>query len=185
MLNVVNDGCVTKKFFQNGLKQYFFYHFILLQNIRFACCTRRRFLKKNCIKELCKKFLIKLCGIHIHAEKYCLCSYKNSTNQAFTCIGSKIIYFRERALSMQEGWRGGEFSKCFKKYFVAQETINLNILSPSNFFRKYFTAAPINFSSLFKTYLQQYFRVVLTVIFKFQITKEVNIHNNIQKIIFK
>ena len=42
-------------------------------------------------------------------------------------------------------------------------------------------ALPINFGFLFKAYLQQYFRVVLTVIFKFQITKEVNIHNNIQK----
>ena len=46
-------------------------------------------------------------------------------------------------------------------------------------------APPINFSFLFKTYLQQYFRVVPTVMFKFQITKEVNIYNNIQKIIFK
>ena len=46
-------------------------------------------------------------------------------------------------------------------------------------------APPINFSLLFKTYLQQYFMEVLTVIFKFQITKEVYIHNNIQKVIFK
>ena len=45
-------------------------------------------------------------------------------------------------------------------------------------------APPINFS-LFKAFLEQHFRVVLTVIFKFEITKEVNIHNNIQKIIFK
>ena len=50
-------------------------------------------------------------------------------------------------------------------------------------FRK--LAHPINFSFLFKVYLEQYFRIVLTVIFKFQITKEVNIHNNIQKIISK
>ena len=56
---------------------------------------------------------------------------------------------------------------------------------PSNFFRKYVMVPPINFSFLFKAYLGQFFRVVVTVIFKFQITKEVNIHNNIQKIIFK
>ena len=46
-------------------------------------------------------------------------------------------------------------------------------------------APPINFSFLYQAYLKQYFRVVFTVIFKFQITKEVNIHNNIQKTIFK
>ena len=43
-------------------------------------------------------------------------------------------------------------------------------------------APPINFSFLFKAYFWQYLRVVLTVIFTFQITKEVNIHNNIKKI---
>ena len=53
---------------------------------------------------------------------------------------------------------------------------------PSNFFRKYFMAPSINFSFLFKAYLSQYFRVVLTVTFKLQMTKEINIHNNIQKI---
>ena len=46
-------------------------------------------------------------------------------------------------------------------------------------------APPINFSFLFKAYLQQYSRVVPIVIFKFQITKEINIHNNFQKNIFK
>ena len=37
--------------------------------------------------------------------------------------------------------------------FVAQETIDLNILRPSNFFKKYFMTPPINFSFLFKAYL--------------------------------
>ena len=46
-------------------------------------------------------------------------------------------------------------------------------------------APPINFSFLCKAYLKQYFRVILTIILNFQITKEVNIHNNIQKTIFK
>ena len=44
---------------------------------------------------------------------------------------------------------------------------------------------PINFSFLFKAFLWQYFRLVLTVILKFQIAKEVDIHNNIQKMILK
>ena len=46
-------------------------------------------------------------------------------------------------------------------------------------------APPINFNFFFKAFFYQYFRVVLTVIFKFQITKEINIENNIRKIIFK
>ena len=80
---------------------------------------------------------------------------------------------RERTLSMQEGGGGGRgFYKFFKNLFVAQETIQLSISWPSNFFRKYFMVSPINLSFLFKAYLQQYFRVVLS-----------NIHNNIQKII--
>ena len=45
-------------------------------------------------------------------------------------------------------------------------------------------APPIKFSFLFKAYLQQYFREILTILFKFQTTKEVKIHNNIQKIKF-
>ena len=66
--------------------------------------------------------------------------------------------------------RDGEFYKFFKKKIVAQETIDLSISRSSNFFGKYFMAPPINFSFLFKAYLLQYFRIVLTVIFKFQIT---------------
>ena len=42
------------------------------------------------------------------------------------------------------GGGGGGFYKFFKKFFVAQETIELNISRPSNFFRKYFMAPPIN-----------------------------------------
>ena len=41
----------------------------------------------------------------------------------------------------------------FKKKLMAQETKDLNISWPSNFFRKYFMASPINFSFLFKVYL--------------------------------
>ena len=81
---------------------------------------------------------------------------------------------------MYVGGKAGGFQKFFKKHFVAQETIDLNILWPSKF-RKYFMTPPINYNFLFEAYFQQYFKVVLTVIFKFQITKEVNIHNNIQK----
>ena len=77
--------------------------------------------------------------------------------------------------------KDGEFYTFFKKKIVAQETINLNISWSSNFFGKYFMAPPINFSFLFNDYLLQYFRIVLTVIFKFQMTEEVNSHNNIQR----
>ena len=51
------------------------------------------------------------------------------------------------------GGEGEEFYKFFKKKFVAQETIHLNISRPSNFFGKYFMTLPINFSFLFKAYL--------------------------------
>ena len=54
---------------------------------------------------------------------------------------------------MYVGGGAGGFYKFFKKKFVAQETIDLNISWPSNFFRKYFMAPPINFSFLFKAYL--------------------------------
>ena len=46
----------------------------------------------------------------------------------------------------------GGFYKFFKTNFVAQETIDLNISWPSNFFRKYFMAS-FYFSFLFKAYL--------------------------------
>ena len=41
------------------------------------------------------------------------------------------------------GGGAGGFYKFFKKCFIAQETIDLNISWPSNFFRKYFMAPPI------------------------------------------
>ena len=52
-------------------------------------------------------------------------------------------------------WRGGGggFYKFLKQTLVAQETIDLNISWPINFFRKYFMALPLNFSFLFKPYL--------------------------------
>ena len=50
------------------------------------------------------------------------------------------------------GGGAGGFYKFFKNIFVAQETIDLNILWPSNFFGKYFMAPLINFSFLFKAY---------------------------------
>ena len=85
----------------------------------------------------------------------------------FLCLYQKKSYlyqFGERTLSMQEGRvvEGGGFYKFFKKYFVAQETIDLLISWPSNFFRKYFMAPPTNFGFLFKIYFQHYFRVVLS-----------------------
>ena len=59
--------------------------------------------------------------------------------------------FRKRTLSMQE--KDGRLYNFFKKHFVAQETMDLNIPWPSNFFEKYFMAPPINFSCLFNAYL--------------------------------
>ena len=94
---------------------------------------------------------------------------------------SRLLFSNQGAYVKYVGGRAGGFYKFFKKNFIAQETIDLNILQPSNFFGKYFMAPPINFGFLFNAYLQQCFRVT----FKFQSTKEVNIHNRIQKTIFK
>ena len=60
------------------------------------------------------------------------------------CKGAYIKYV---------GGGAGGFYKFVKKIFIAQETKDLNISWPSNFFRKYFMASPINFSFLFKAYL--------------------------------
>ena len=46
------------------------------------------------------------------------------------------------------GGGDGGFYEFFKKCFVAQETIDLNISWPINFFRKYFMAPPILVSYL-------------------------------------
>ena len=97
----------------------------------------------------------------------------------------KFVGERQRERGGGGGGEAGWFYNFFLKKLVAPATIDQNISWPSNFFEKFFMAPPINFSFLRKAYLQQYFRIVLTVIFKFQITKEVNIHSNIQKIIFK
>ena len=93
-----------------------------------------------------------------------------------------LNFFTKGVYIKHEGGGPGALYKFFKKYFVAQETIDLNISWPSHFFKKYFMATAINSSFLFIAYLQQYFRLVLTIIFKFQMTKQVNIHNNIKYI---
>ena len=83
---------------------------------------------------------------------------RRSYSDAFIYIKSlKIIYeykliYKGPYIKYAGGGAGG-FYKFFKKFFVAQETIELNISRPSNFFRKYFMAPPINFSFLFKAYL--------------------------------
>ena len=51
------------------------------------------------------------------------------------------------------GGGAGGFYKFFKKNFIAQETMDVNISWPSNFFRKCFMAPPFNFSFLSKAYL--------------------------------
>ena len=63
------------------------------------------------------------------------------------------IFMGKGAYIKYVGGGPGRFYKSFKKNFVAQETIDLNISWPSNFFKKYFMAPPINCSSLFKAYL--------------------------------
>ena len=63
-----------------------------------------------------------------------------------------VMRVRKHTLSMSEEGPEG-FYRFFKKNFVIQEIIDLNISWPSNFFRKYFMTPPINFSFLFRAYL--------------------------------
>ena len=65
-------------------------------------------------------------------------------NGVLVLLGSKNQVCRRGA---------GGFYKFFKKYFVALETIVLNIFWPNSFFGKCFITSPINFSFLFKAYL--------------------------------
>ena len=75
--------------------------------------------------------------------------------------------------SVNRGVGGGVGGRRILQIFQKKKK---KIRSPGDHRPKYFIA---------QVYLWQYVRVVLTAIFKFQITNEVNIHNNIQKIIFK
>ena len=95
-----------------------------------------------------------------------LCGWRKSLNTQFALLSHiekwvKTLDSKGAYIKYVGGETGG-FYKYFKKIFVPLDTINLNISSPSNFFRKYFMTPAINFSFLFKAYLQQYFRVVLS-----------------------
>ena len=53
-------------------------------------------MKKNCIKELCKKsFENRLCETLHTIEKDHLCFCKNSANQIIIFINSKVVYFKK------------------------------------------------------------------------------------------
>ena len=65
----------------------------------------------------------------------------------------KYRKLRKENVPSSSVYLSGGFYNFFKKNFVAQETIELNISWPSNFFGKYFMAPLINFSFSFKAYL--------------------------------
>ena len=93
------------------------------------------------------------CTISVRTISQWLTGNNSTVHLSVLCQGAYIKYV---------AGGGRRVYKFFKKYFVAQESIDLNISWSSNFFRKYFMAPPINFSFLFKAYLQQCFRVVLS-----------------------
>ena len=103
-------------------------------------------------------------------------------------VGSNCIYLviRKCTLSMQGAEGAGVGRGCykfFKKYFVPQRTIDLNISWPSNFFDKNFMAPPINLIFSFKPWLLYISGwVILTEIFK--ALRSLNIHNNIYPVTF-
>ena len=61
--------------------------------------------------------------------------------------------FSERVYIKYVGGVAGGFYKFFKRYFVAQGTVELHISWSSNFFKKYFMSPPISFSLAFKPWL--------------------------------
>ena len=77
--------------------------------------------------------------IRIFEITYCIFVLK-----CFSCSKGAYIKYVEGS-GGGEGWRVVQIFQ--KKEFVVQETIELNILWPSDFFGKYFIAPPINFSS--------------------------------------
>ena len=90
-------------------------------------------------------------------------------------------FFESKAVYIKYvGGRAGGIYKFFKKYFVDQGTIELNISWSSNFSDKIFHALPLNFSFSFKYWLLtvMVFQVLFTKIFK--ANKRLSIQNNIQ-----
>ena len=88
----------------------------------------------------------KFATLSLHWQKHIASckAWSNAKLKKFLDKGAYIKYV---------GGGAGEFYKFFKKFFVAQETIGLNISWPRNFFKKYFMAPPINYSFLLKAYL--------------------------------
>ena len=59
---------------------------------------------------------------------------------------NKGAYIKYVGVGVGVWGQGGGFYRLFRKYFVAQGAIELNISRPSNFFEKKFMAPRINFS---------------------------------------
>ena len=89
----------------------------------------------------------------IYVKILCKKAGKNSVFFRSNVTTDEISYKGAYIKYVGKGGGGGGFYRFFKNIFVAQKTIDLNILWPSNVFRKYFMARPINFSFLFKAYL--------------------------------
>ena len=110
-------------------------------------------------------------------------------NEPVWCsVKSKALTLLNQPAYIKYVGAGGGGGGGVYKFFVVQETkdLNINISWPSDFLEDISWPLPSSLVSYLRlTYLQQYFRVVLTVIFKFRITGELNIHNNIQNIILK
>ena len=111
MLNVAHHGWLSKKIFHSRSPKTtsndIFLPFYL---------NEKTFIKKNCIKKLEKNHLkislIIYVELHIYTEKDHLCFYKNSGNQTFTFISSKLVYFSKHVTSIAP--LGNKFSTAIK-----------------------------------------------------------------------
>ena len=93
-LNCHPPWLAKKKFFysrspKTALNNVFL-PFYLTENHQICIFYQKTFTKTNCIKDK-----LNYAELYIHAEKNSLCFYKNSGNQSFTFINSKVVYFKK------------------------------------------------------------------------------------------
>ena len=85
-------------------------------------------------------------------------SFKSDTKVHVNTLGCLILLLSKGPYIKYVGGGAGRFYKFFKKLFVAQETMDLNISRPSNFFQKIFHGPSHQFQFLIQGLLVAVFQ---------------------------